>query len=129
MKPRKSSDAATVRLAARSKLERQALILSERCPVDGTNPPGCPLSGLRPLGLAARTKWVKNLTLADLEYLMNYERGCAAERRRQIELRRARLARNGVASSGAGTGVAGGRAAKKSGAPRNAGLSGLTNAP
>lgn len=65
-------------------LERQALALSKRCPVDGANPGNCPLCDLRPLGLREKRMWIRGLTLSDLEYLVTYHACCAAEKQQAL---------------------------------------------
>ena len=62
----------------RTKLERQAMALSKRCPVDRSNPINCPLCDLRLLGARDRRGWVRALTLEDLQYLSLYHHCCAA---------------------------------------------------
>ncbi len=62
-------------------LERQALGLSRRCPVDLSNPGNCPLFGLRPFGIRERRAWIHRLSLEELEYLVCYHASCAAVRR------------------------------------------------
>ena len=73
-------------VSRRVKLEEQALVLARRCPVDGGNPSTCPLCELRKLDARARRAWVRNLPLADLEFLALYHAACAAERRRDVSL-------------------------------------------
>ena len=62
----------------RTKLERQAMALSKRCPVDRSNPINCPLCDLRLLGPRDRCGWVHALTLDELQYLVLYHVSCAA---------------------------------------------------
>ncbi|MSU22798.1 MAG: hypothetical protein EXS32_03135 [Opitutus sp.] len=77
----------------RRRLERQAIGLSKRCPVDRSNPGSCPLCDLRLLGIRQRTKWVHGLTLGELKYLLSYHVCCAAEKKREISGQRKRRAR------------------------------------
>jgi hypothetical protein len=64
----------------RIRLERQAVDLSNRCPIEHSNPGSCPLFDLRPLSVRKRRLWIHRLTLEDLEYLVRYHASCAAEK-------------------------------------------------
>lgn len=65
-------------------LENQALDLSRRCPIDGSNPDNCPLCGLRVLSLPERRAWIRRLKLEELEYLVTYHACCAKEKKSAI---------------------------------------------
>lgn len=69
----------------RSLLERQAIALSKFCPIDRSNPDGCPLCNLRLLSVRGRREWVHGLTLGDLRYLVLYHANCAAVRAQTIK--------------------------------------------
>lgn len=62
-------------------LERQALELSKKCPMEVENPVDCPLFGLRPLAVSERKTWISKLTDEDLEYLATYHSCCYSEKR------------------------------------------------
>jgi len=64
----------------RLELEERTFELSKGCPVDGSNPPECPLCGLRPMSARARRAWIKMLSDADLEYLATYHATCYTEK-------------------------------------------------
>lgn len=66
-------------------LERLAFALSRHCPFDGTNPPDCPLSGLRLLGDAERLEWLSFLSDEELDYLAAYHLCCISEKMRALE--------------------------------------------
>lgn len=74
MKPKKSVSSDGLR----TRLERQAMNLSKRCPVDRSNPINCPLCDLRLLGARVRRVWVHALTLEELQYLVLYHANCAS---------------------------------------------------
>ena len=65
----------------RLELERRTFELSKACPVDGSNPPECPLCELRPMPARARRAWIKMLTDPELEYLATYHATCYAEKK------------------------------------------------
>jgi hypothetical protein len=52
------------------------LKLSVACPFDQTNPQDCPLSRLRRMKMAKRSRWLHALTEEDLAYLAGYHRVC-----------------------------------------------------
>ena len=64
----------------RLELEERTFELSKGCPVDGSNPPECPLCGLRPMSAQARRAWIKRLSDDELEYLATYHATCYAEK-------------------------------------------------
>jgi hypothetical protein len=64
----------------RLELEERTFELSKACPVDGSNPPECPLCGLRPMPARARRAWIKMLSDPELEYLATYHATCHAEK-------------------------------------------------
>ena len=64
----------------RLELEERTFELSKGCPVDGSNPPECPLCGLRPMPARARRAWIKKLSDNELEYLATYHATCYAEK-------------------------------------------------
>jgi hypothetical protein len=66
-------------------LERSAYVLSRQCPFDGTNPPSCPLHGLRFLGEAERLEWLSCLSDDELEYLAAYHLCCISEKIRLLD--------------------------------------------
>ena len=70
--------------AHRLHLEEQTAPLLQNCPVDGTNPDSCPLHELRALPLAARKRWIGNLSDSELKYLLTYHATCSAERNRTL---------------------------------------------
>jgi hypothetical protein len=61
-------------------LEERTFELSKGCPVDGANPPECPLCGLRPMSARARRAWIRKLSDDELEYLATYHATCYAEK-------------------------------------------------
>jgi hypothetical protein len=71
-------------VSRRVQLEQQAIALAKRCPVDGSNPPTCPLCELRKLEARARRDWLRRLPLVDLEFLALYHATCSVERRRDL---------------------------------------------
>ncbi len=66
-------------------LERLAFALSGHCPFDGSNPPDCPLHGLRALGEGERLEWLSLLSDDELEYLAAYHLCCISEKMRTLE--------------------------------------------
>ena len=61
----------------REQVLSQSLHLAVACPYDSSNPPFCPLCGVRKLPLEERIQWVRSLSNNDLEYLSAYHQICS----------------------------------------------------